>query len=413
MENNSFIPFLILIYLIIFFFDYVTLRNWHKLAKRRDMPKWTYIVPWAIGGAMVVNFIYLGSMRFFEVESTMFQKVLYAIAMVWYLPKVVIAPAIGIKELFLLIKRFVRRRILKRRDDRLDMKKVASRRKFIQNAGWSMAGVPFVIVGHGIMRTTHDFRVAHVDVGIDNLPPEHEGLRIVQFSDIHAGSFFTPRPFERAVNIANNLDADIFIATGDFVNFDQAEYDLISHEFSRVRARYGKFGCLGNHDHYMIPSDHRLLVRKIRESGINLLINENLKIDIKGKPLQLAGTDNTGHRLELADFDLAIEGLSEDEPIYLMCHDPTNWDRSIVGQHKVDLMLAGHTHGGQVKLGAFGVGISGAQFVYKQWAGLYETDGQQLYVNRGLGTVGPPVRVGIPPEITLITLRRREDLEIS
>jgi hypothetical protein len=266
-----------------------------------------------------------------------------------------------------------------------------------------------VIVTNGIIRTTHDFRVNRVDLEIDNLPEEHEGLRIVQFSDIHAGSFFTQKPFSRAVKIANNLQPDIFIATGDFVNFSHKEIDLIFDDLSRIEARHGKFGCLGNHDHYMSDDDHRLLIKKINDTGTNLLINSNLVSNINDRDFQLAGVDNSSYRHDYADFDAALGGMDAASPVYLMCHDPSSWDKQVVGKHKADVTFSGHTHGGQVRLGAFGVGISGAQIVYRQWAGLYENSGMQLYVNRGLGTVGPPLRVGIPPEITLFVLKRRSN----
>jgi hypothetical protein len=399
---------LLIVYAIFIFFDYVTLISWQKLAKRRNWHPAAYIGPWAAAGLMMLIYIYVSWQRMAEPRMSYIDNVLFSVTMVWYLPKVVIAPVIGFKNLFSFIKRRVQKRSIKKRDDRLNMKKVTARRKFLQNAGWSAAGIPFVIVTNGIVRTTNDFRVNRVDLEILDLPKEHEGLRIVQFSDIHAGSFFTHKPFERAVKIANNLQPDIFIATGDFVNFNQKEIDLIFQDLSDVDATHGKFGCLGNHDHYMSDEDHRMLISKIEDTGVNLLINSNLINNINGIDFQIAGVDNSSYRHDFADFDAAFDRLDDSLPIYLLCHDPSNWDTDVVGRARADVTFSGHTHGGQVRIGAFGIGISGAQLVYRQWAGLYKNGDKQLYVNRGLGTVGPPLRVGIPPEITLFVLHRRD-----
>jgi predicted MPP superfamily phosphohydrolase len=180
---------------------------------------------------------------------------------------------------------------------------------------------------------------------------------------------------------------------------------VIAREFAKLRAPYGVYASLGNHDHYNSPEDHARLVATIRDLGTELLINQHKRIGESGSSLIIAGTDNTGFRQSFARLDLAMQGVREDEPVILLAHDPTFWDKEVVPDKRVDVMVSGHTHGGQFGVQALGVEWSPAQMIYKQWAGLYTNGDQQLYVNRGIGTVGPPLRIGIPPEITLFTLR--------
>jgi predicted MPP superfamily phosphohydrolase len=205
--------------------------------------------------------------------------------------------------------------------------------------------------------------------------------------------------------IIKKISPDLVFMTGDFVNFQENEIDKISFEMKQIEAEYGVFACLGNHDHYMFPKEHEIFKSKIRSYGIDLLVNENRTLDIRGNKIQIAGSDNSSWRHNFADFDKTLAGLSKAYPTIMMCHDPSNWDLHINGKRNVDLMLSGHTHGGQFGYNVFGYDLSPVRMFYKQWAGLYKSKDQYLYVNRGLGVVGPPVRIGINPEITHIVLR--------
>jgi predicted MPP superfamily phosphohydrolase len=194
--------------------------------------------------------------------------------------------------------------------------------------------------------------------------------------------------------------------TGDFVNNSHAEIDKISYEISKTKAKHGVYGCLGNHDHFMTPEDHQKLVAKLKATGMKLLINENETINLGDGNLHIAAIDNIGFGQQYGDYSLALKGLPEYEPIILLAHDPTNWDKSVLDKLPVDLTLAGHTHGGQVGIELFGKMLTPVKMVYKYWAGLYKKAGQYLYVNRGVGMTGPPIRLGIKPEISLITLKK-------
>ena len=198
----------------------------------------------------------------------------------------------------------------------------------------------------------------------------------------------------------------MIVVTGDWVNTNPDELKLIFPEMGQLSAPLGVYGCLGNHDHYMSNDEHESLVDDIRSVGIDLLINENRILKVDGAQLQLAGTDNTGLRQNFADLDMALAGLAPENPTVLLAHDPTFWDKSVRGNTFVDLMLSGHTHGGQIGLHLLGEDYSIARIIYDQWAGLYREGHQSVYVNRGVGTTAFPIRTAVEPEITLFTLHR-------
>ena len=297
--------------------------------------------------------------------------------------------------------------------DLTDMKQL-SRRAFVERMGWTASAIPFVVTGYSVFRTLYDFKVHAVDIPLAHLPSELDGLTILQLSDLHAGSFFSERPMFDAVDIIKSLKPDIITITGDFVNNDDAELERILPALNALSAPLGVYGCLGNHDHY---ANTQAVADRLKQTPVRLLVNEHETISIDGVNLHVLGTDNTGFNQNYADLNKAKSGIqtqSHGEDIkVLLAHDPTFWDAHVRPAHPdIDLMLCGHTHGGQVGLEVGPVRFSLARIAYSRWAGLYEENrpqdptGQFLYVNRGLGTVGPPIRFGVRPEITLLTLRK-------
>lgn len=318
----------------------------------------------------------------------------------WYLPKLVIFLVVAIVSVARKLYKFIFRRREIGRIETIDPK----RRRLLTAFGWGAVGLPYFAFAHESLKTTLSPKVLYVEVPIVGLPSKFKELKFVQLSDIHAGSLPSVGFFEKVVDIVNSLEADFVFITGDFVNFSHKEIDIIATPLSSIKAKYSVLACPGNHEHYMNDSEFEILVRKIRQLNIDLLINENRTYNIAGEKLQIAGVDNTNHRMNFADFDKALQGLDKDLPIVLLCHDPTNWDKSVRRKRKVDLMLSGHTHGGQVAIDLFNSKISPAALFYRQYAGLYTDSDQHLYVNTGVGMVGVPVRAGLPPEITLIRL---------
>jgi len=297
-----------------------------------------------------------------------------------------------------------------------------SRRAFFQYAAIFAGSVPFLAATYGFASGRLRYTIERVDVPVANLPPELDGLRIAQLSDIHIGNYMPPAEIARAVDMANDLHPDIAFVTGDFVSREGDPLETCITELSRLRAPLGVWGCNGNHEIYAGVEDDAQ--RIFHEKGMRLLRAQSTVIEHNGTSFNLLGVDyqrdhmvsgeRTGPMLQ------EIEHLvRRDMPNVLLSHNPNSFRRA--AELGVELSLAGHTHGGQVKFEIVDHSVSPARLITPFVAGLYNlpmnghanaassSNGAlkaALYVNRGLGTFGFPVRIGVPPEITLLTLRR-------
>lgn len=291
------------------------------------------------------------------------------------------------------------------------------RRTFISRAALVTAGIPFATMLYGMVRTAFNFRVRRLNVELGDLPSAFDGLRIAQISDLHSGSFSSPEFFKAAFEKIVELKPDLIFFTGDLVNNASAEAEPFISEYKKLKAKYGVYSILGNHDYgdygpwpsaQAKAANLERLKAIHRESGWNLLLNSNDTIEVNGEKLAIVGVENWGasrHFPKYGDLDQAVKG-TEDIPFkILLSHDPSHWDAQVVNhKEKFQLTFSGHTHGFQFGIEIPGFKWSPVQYVYKQWAGLYERDDQKLYVNRGLGFIGYMGRIGIPPEITLMEL---------
>lgn len=290
------------------------------------------------------------------------------------------------------------------------------RRGFIRQAGLIIAGIPFTSMLYGITKGKYDFRVNKVKLAFDNLPKAFEGFKIVQISDIHAGSFDSREAIIDGINLVNDQAADLVLFTGDLVNNDSREITPFIQDFKALKAPYGVYSVLGNHDYgdykkWNSAKDKQenmeLLYQYQKEMGFQLLNNENAIISKGDDVIGIYGVENWGNPPfpQNGDLDMALSGREDLDFKILLSHDPTHWDKKVTGHPvHIDLTLSGHTHGMQFGVEIPGFKWSPIKYVYPQWAGLYTKDNQQLYVNRGFGFLGFPGRVGIWPEITLIEL---------
>lgn len=379
--------------------DAYVLRRWMYWVRRQGWSPWVYRLAWGVGAAMVVLVLLFWAYRRWGAPGlTELTSTLYAVLTLWYVPKFLLFPVLLMGDCV----RLVRRWCTSGRTTSPNMQ----RRQLLTVAGLGMAVLPFVAVSHGMARTTYRPRLFTVELPVAGLPSGLDGLRLVQLSDLHAGSFATEDFFWHVLERVQELQPELVVLTGDFVNFHPDELRVTDAPLRRLRAPLGIYGCLGNHDHYMTQAQHRRLRHRLEQMGIDVLVNENRVVSRGGARLQIAGTDNTGAGQRFADLERALAGLSATEPTVLLFHDPRFWEREVEAKAPVLLGLCGHTHGGQlgVRLASYEWGL--AQLVYRYWAGLYRTGTQWLYVNRGLGFVGPAIRMGIPPEITLLVLRR-------
>ncbi len=293
------------------------------------------------------------------------------------------------------------------------------RRTFISLTGQGVAGILLGAFAYGMTRGRYAYHVRRHDVPIEGLPEGLDGLRIVQISDAHLGSFLEDiEPVEKGLEMINALKPDILCFTGDLVNDSSDEAEPWIPSFRKLEARYGKFSILGNHDYadYARRTDEerervRARIRAIHgEMGFDLLLDQHRVIEHQGVQLLLAGVQNWGRGFrQSGDLDAALNGADTTLPTVLLSHDPTHWeDRVMDGKAPVELTLSGHTHGMQMglELPALGIKFSPSSLRYKRWGGLYTEGSQMLHVNRGFGLLGFPGRIGMPPEITELTLRK-------
>lgn len=293
------------------------------------------------------------------------------------------------------------------------------RRTFITVTGQAAAGFLLGAFAHGMSRGRRGYHVRRHDVSIPDLPAGLEGLRIVQISDAHLGSFLGQFDIvQPGLDMVKALDPDILCFTGDLVNDHSDEAEPWIERFKALQGRYGKFSILGNHDYadYARRTDEqreaiRSRIRAIHgEMGFDLLMNAHRIVEINGEPLLLVGVQNWGKGFrQSGDLDQALSGADTRLPTVLLSHDPTHWEERVMGgKAPVELTLSGHTHGMQIglEIPSLGIKFSPSRLRYKRWGGLYTEGKQHLHVNRGFGVLGFPGRIGMPPEITELTLRK-------
>lgn len=289
------------------------------------------------------------------------------------------------------------------------------RRKFLTTAATSIAAIPFFSMLYGITFGKYKYTVENVKLTFKDLPKAFDGLRIVQISDAHAGSWGSVESVAEGISKINELNPDIVVFTGDMVNENKNEIDPYIDIFAGINAPMGKYAILGNHDYYGTPSDHSERSSywddfhdKYKKMGFDLILNENRVIHKGGESIKLIGVENWGAGRwfpKKGDLDEACKGCSDEEFAILLSHDPTHFDEHVIKHRKkIHLTLSGHTHGMQFGIKYKNFQWSPVQYRYKKWMGLYKENDQLLYVNRGFGFLGFPGRVGMWPEITCIEL---------
>jgi predicted MPP superfamily phosphohydrolase len=407
--GQYFIPVMILMMLILFAFDIYFVRSLLKHLRQYKLNRHFTKAIWVFTFLMFVILIFVNYIRLNHRVGGQFLEYSLLIISIWYLPKLIITPFILMKDIILKLRQFSinhKTSYSKAHTNQIN----PARRKMIQNTGWILAGIPFFGVIDGAIRTTTNHKVTPIDIHLAKLSQKLNGFRIVQISDLHAGSILSNKSIIELSFIIDSLKPDIITITGDFVNFSPDEFDRILPLLRNFRTQNGVYACLGNHDRYMTMAEHETLVNKIRDCGIDLLINQNKSIEIAGEKIQIAGIDNSSYGTQYGDINKTVSGLQEYLPTVLLCHDPNQWDDIREKCRFIDLTLSGHTHGGQIGFNIFNNDYSVAKVLYKYNSGLYKSDEQYLYINRGIGTIGPPLRIGIEPEITLITLHSIEQL---
>ena len=295
---------------------------------------------------------------------------------------------------------------------------IPSRRKIISQIALGLASIPFASLLYGMYRGKYNYKVLSYNLEFEDLPDAFDGFKITQISDIHSGSFDNQTKVQYGVDLVNQQKSDLVLFTGDLVNNRADEIKPWIKIFNKIKAEFGVFSILGNHDYgdYMrweSPAAKRKNMEDLydahNEMGWDLLLNESRFIEKDGERLAIIGVENWGSGFKKAgDLNKALNKVSEKDFKILLTHDPSHWEAQVIPHpFKIHLTLSGHTHGMQ-----FGIEIPGvikwspAKWRYKQWAGVYDENKQYLNVNRGFGYLAYPGRVGMWPEVSVITLSK-------
>lgn len=295
--------------------------------------------------------------------------------------------------------------------------RMPERRKFVSQLGLVLAGIPFASFVYGVTKGLYDFRVRRQILYFSDLPDAFDGFTITQVSDVHSGSLDDVEAVRRGVELIKAQNSDLFVFTGDLVNDLASEVEPFMEMLAGIKAPYGQYSILGNHDYGMYhdwenEAAREANIEKLKENqkriGWRMLLDENVTIEKGGEKISLLGVENWGRGfIEKGNLDNALQGVANDAFKILLSHDPSHWQEK-VKKHptRVQLTLSGHTHGMQ-----FGVETplfkwSPVQYRYDHWAGLAQEFGRMLYINRGFGFIGFSGRVGIWPEVTVLELRK-------
>ena len=283
-----------------------------------------------------------------------------------------------------------------------------SRRGFLEHTATVATAAPFVAGAYGLLYGRLNLETTAQTIRLPRLPRAFDGFRICQLSDIHIGPFMPAEEIRKYAAVANAQKAEMIVLTGDFVTFDPDTQEAVVDALRGLRAPFGVYGCLGNHDAWAGVEDS--ITELFRQTGVRILRGANVAIQAGGESFNLIGVDfQSSHRFgpsPAVEHLLGnIEGLIDRNRVnILLSHNPDTFDRA--ASLGVDLSLAGHTHGGQFALEFISPEIAPSRLVTPSVAGWFKKPGSQLYVNRGIGTVFVPIRVGAPPEITVYRLER-------
>ena len=376
--------------------------------------RWLFIIGyWAISlSVSVATVLFMMKLRDIRTEPDMLGLIGSSIFFILFIPKLVFAGFHLIDDVF----NGASWLYSKVSSDGTDF----SRRRFITKLGLGAGGVLIGALTYGVAKGRFAFKVFQHDLKSSRIPSSFDGFRIVQLSDAHLGSFVRQyHELDRLVDIVNGLEPDIIVFTGDMVNNHASEAEGWEDVFGGLKAKMGKYSIFGNHDyaHYG-PYDETQREDSIarlkevhRKMGFQLMEDEHVHLERDSERIALLGVHNWGKGFgEIGDLEKAYEGLNDDGFKVLLSHDPTHFEEQVLGKKSIDLTLSGHTHGMQmgIEIPALGLKWSPVSLRYKRWAGLYEEAGQFLNVNRGMGVIAYPGRVGMPPEITCIDLRSEQ-----
>ena len=394
------------IFLILFvvFIDYYSYQSIKNITKNRIV-KYSYFI---ISFLIVFYFFYKYKI---QAEGS-YRTLALGLLISFYSPKLILIIINFSEDFFRLTLALINR--IFRFNKSIEL---PSRRKFISKLGLGLASLPFFSLNFGMIWGKNNVKVLKYTLFFDDLPSSFDGYQLTQISDIHAGNITSLDNLEHTIKLINSQNSDVIFFTGDLVNNDAVELTPWINTLSKLKSKDGIYSILGNHDYgdyRSWPSENEKIdnFNKIKQYqkdiGFELLTNDSKYIKRGIHKLAIVGVENWGNDFrKYGDLSKASEKIQSKDFKILLSHDPTHWQKKVlIDNTNYQLTLSGHTHGGQ-----FGIEIPGhvkwspVSWRYKYWAGIYKEKNKYLNVNRGLGTTAVPGRLGVWPEITVITLK--------
>ena len=406
MERITFLFFFTLISILFDIYFYQIIKKYNK----KKWVKFLISIYWSFTIITITNFFLYS----FQFELGYYYKTIsFNIIIGNFISKVLSLPFLLIDDLRRLIIYIFRKKTLKSSNK-------ISRSKFLSISASLAYGIPITSLTYGILsNNVYDYRIKRRQINFKKLPLAFDGIKVCHVSDIHVGSLRNRLAVRGGIDMITNEKPDVIFFTGDLVNDKAKELMGWGDDLSKIKAPLGVFSVLGNHDYGEYTSwkneisktkNFNDLLTAQKEFGWNLLRNQNTRISVDGESINIIGVENWSASRRFQQYgklDLAYEGLNKNDFKLLMSHNPSHWNAHVTNNFKdIDLTLSGHTHGLQYGIDIGKFRVSPVRLAYKQWADLYTSNNQHIYVNRGFGFMGYPGRVGILPEITILTLKR-------
>ena len=394
----------IFFFLFIIFVDYYSYQSIKNITKNRVL-KYSYFI---ISFLIVFYFFY----KYKTHAEGIYKALALGLLISFYSPKLILIIINFSEDFFRLIIALSKRVFRFKKSFELP-----SRRKFISKLGLGLASLPFLSLNFGMIFGKNNIKVLKYTLFFDDLPSSFDGFQLTQISDIHAGNITSIDNLEHTVKLINSQNSDVIFFTGDLVNNEAKELIPWINTLSKLESKEGIYSILGNHDYGDYRSwpskkektdNFNTIKQYQKDIGFDLLINDSKYIHRGNQKLAIVGVENWGNGFrKYGDLSKASEKIKSEDFKILLSHDPTHWQKKVLnGIDNYQLTLSGHTHGGQ-----FGIEIPGyvkwspVSWRYKYWAGIYKEKNKYINVNRGLGTTAVPGRLGVWPEITVITLK--------
>jgi predicted MPP superfamily phosphohydrolase len=374
--------------------------------------KFGFWIYWLFSFAVLVNMIY--QFNSFDRSAGMSRGLMFGFALVIlsFVPKLITIVVLLLEDLVRItqtvINYFTSSSV-----------QMPARRAFVSKVALGLAAIPFASIIYGVIIGKYNYKVIQHTLFFDDLPDAFDGYKLTQISDVHSGSFDNEKKIQYGIDLINQQESDVILFTGDIVNNVATEMDPWIPYFKQLKAKDGKYSVLGNHDYgeyvqFNSVEEKEKNFEAIKDIhpkiGFNLLLNDSVYLNKGAEKIALIGVENWGTRFKKAgDLNLASARINKKDFKILMSHDPSHWNEEVKNhKDKYHLTLSGHTHGMQFGIEIPGIRWSPIQYVYKHWAGIYEEFGRYINVNRGFGFLAFPGRVGIWPEVTVITLKKKK-----